>query len=446
MACITRCRRTSPDRRRGADRRRGDNIHERDDVPDLTMQASAGRPSEALAAHTLVIPTYNRPALLKRLVVYYAARAPELALLVLDSSKPEIAAANATMIEAAHANAQHRVFTSDVPMAVKLSRGLAEVKTPTVSFCADDDLVFLDGLAEAIAFIKGHPDYVSAHGLYLNFTEAGHTVIVAKEYAGESNEAVHAGARIFRLFQNYESLFYGAFRTAELREIFEGVASIETLHYQELFQSVAALIKGKVKRFPKFYAARRSGPEAEPGRDKWQTYYWFAANPGEFVEHYAEYRDKLWDFYSHNAEAGALSRTDFCRALDIAHSVYFSKTCPPRYFHSILQPLWPEDPFAEKFDDLFRVMRQQKQRPRLGKAERLLMKVLRRIRRWRLANSTDPNTGAPALATLNASLASQSTTPWHCELPLGLMWLATNGEFRANFGELIVYLDGAPAG
>lgn len=414
-------------------------------MPNLTKQGSAGRPSEALAAHTLVIPTYNRPALLKRLVVYYAARAPEMPLLVLDSSKPEIAAANATMIKAAHPNAQHRMFTSDVPMAVKLSRGLAEVKTPTVSFCADDDIVFLDGLADAIAFIDEHPEYVSAHGLYLNFTESGQTVIVAKEYAGESNEAAHAGARVFRLFQNYESLFYGAFRTADLVEVFEDVASIATLHYQELFQSVAALIKGKVKRFPKFYAARRSGPEAEPGRDKWQTYYWFAADPSEFVQHYVEYRDRLWDFYLRHQEAGALTRADFIRTLDIAHSVYFSKTCPPRYFHSILQPLWPEDEFAEKIDDLFQVMRQGKQRPGLGRAERLLMKVLRRIRRWRLARSHDPNTGAPALAALNTILAAQYRTPWRCELPLGLMWLAANEEFRSNLHELIVYLEGAPA-
>lgn len=415
------------------------------DVPDLTTQASAARPSEALAAHTLVIPTYNRPALLKRLVIYYAARAPEMAVLVLDSSKPEIAAANAAMIEAVHPKAQHRAFTSDVPMAVKLSRGLAEVKTATVSFCADDDIVFPDGLAEAIAFIKSHPDYVSAHGLYLNFTEAGQTIIVAKEYAGESNEAVHAGARIFRLFQNYESLFYGAFRTTELAEIFEGVAGIPTLHYQELFQSAAALIKGKVRRFPKFYAARRSGPEAEPGRDKWQTYYWFAADPGEFVQHYVAYRERLWGFYSRHRETGALAQTDFFRALDIAHSVYFSKTCPPRYFHSILQPLWPEDKFAEKFDDLFQVLRQGKQHPSFGKGERLLMKVLRRVRRWRMRRSPDPATGAPALATLNETLAAQYRTPWRCELPIGLMWLATNDDFRTNLHELIVYLEGAPA-
>jgi glycosyltransferase domain-containing protein len=416
-------------------------------LPNSQTQQPTGRHTDALENHTLVIPTYNRPALLKRLVTYYCKRAPGMPLLVLDSSEPEIAAANAAALQRINADVKHQIFPSDLPMAVKLSRGLADVTTPTVSFCADDDLVFPDGLREALAFLKDHADYVSAHGLYLNFTEAAaQTIVIAKEYAGESNKAAHPGARIFRLMQNYESLFYGAFRTADLREIFAGVASIPTLHYQELFQSVAALIKGKVKRFPTFYAARRSGPEAEPGRDKWQTYYWFAADPGEFVQHYVAYRDGLWEFYARNAAAPALSRADFFRALDIAHSVYFSKTCPPRYFHSILQPLWPDDMFAEKFDDLFQTLRQGKQRPVLGKAGWLLMKVLRRIRRWRMPRVQDASTGAPALAALNEALAWQSQVPWRCEMPLGLMWLAANDDFRSNFRELTLYLDGAPAG
>ena len=397
-----------------------------------------------LVGHTLVIPTYNRPSLLKQLVAYYAERAPNMPLLVLDSSFPETAAANATALQGLHARLQHRIFPSNLPMAAKLARGLADLATPSVSFCADDDLVFLDGLREALAFLKDHPDYVSAHGLYLNFREDEQAIHVTKEYAGESNEAGHPGARIFRLFQNYESLFYGAFRTQDLREIFASVANIPTLHYQELFQSVAALIKGKVKRFPKFYAARRSGPEAEPGRDKWQTYYWFAANPTEFVEHYLRYRADLWDFYNAHSAPPALSREEFSKALDIAHTVYFSKACPPAYFHTCLQPLWPDDKFVEKFSDLFQVIRDGDQRPAFGQAQRILIKVLRRMRRWRTPRKGSAAASAEALASLNRDVHAHFGVAWKCELPLGLMWLAANDEFRLSYRELIRYLNGAP--
>ena len=133
--------------------------------------------------------------------------------------------------------------------------------------------MFPGAIAEALSFLDAHPGFASAHGLYLNFREDDRLVHVTREYAGPSNEAHHPGARIYRLCQSYESLFYGVFRTADLKDIFAGVARQPSLHFQELFQSAATLIKGKVSRFPTFYVGRRAGPEAEPGRDKWQTYY-----------------------------------------------------------------------------------------------------------------------------------------------------------------------------
>ena len=252
-----------------------------------------------------------------------------------------------------------------------------------MSFCADDDLVFPDGLREALKFLSEHPDHVSAHGLYLNFREQAHEIHVMREYAGQSNDAANPGARIFRLCQSYKSLFYGAFRTEDLREIFAGVAGLPTLHYQELFQSVAALIKGKVHRFPRFYAARRSGPAAEPERDKWQTYYWFADNPTEFLQHYLAYRERLWAFYQAQGAEPRFDQDTFFKILDVSHAIYFSKGCPPAYFHSVLQQYWPADRFVDKPVDLFQAIHPPPSRPAPSKVERLIIKLLRRMRAWK---------------------------------------------------------------
>ncbi|MGH8743316.1 MAG: TIGR00180 family glycosyltransferase, partial [Burkholderiales bacterium] len=210
--------------------------------------------------HTLVIPTYNRPALLKRLVRYYCERAPWMNLLVLDSSRTEIAEENAKVLSICGESVRHVVFPGTIPVAAKLSQGLAFVQTPYASFCGDDDLVFPEELQRAVAFLQNHSDYVCAHGLYLNFRQVNHDIHLMSEYAGPGNEATHPGARIFRLLQKYESLFYGVFRTTDLSDIFSAAASVPSYHYQELFQSVAALIMGKVKRFPTIYAARQSCP------------------------------------------------------------------------------------------------------------------------------------------------------------------------------------------
>ena len=94
--------------------------------------------------HTLVIPTFNRPALLKRLVQYYHKRACSMNLLVLDSSRPEVVGENSKALSLFGESVRHVVFEATEPMASKLSRGLDLVHSRYVSFCADDDLVFLD--------------------------------------------------------------------------------------------------------------------------------------------------------------------------------------------------------------------------------------------------------------------------------------------------------------
>jgi len=395
----------------------------------------------ALSDHTLVIPTYNRPDLLRRLVTYYVERTQPPNLLVLDSSAPDIAAQNAAALAAYGPSLRHIVYPSTTPMAAKLARGLQEVATPTVSFCADDDLVFTEALQQARDFLLQNPDYVCAHGLYLNFREDGLNVHVTREYAGESNDAEHAGARIFRLCQNYESLFYGVFRTGDLQSIFAEAAKISSLHYQELFQSAAALIIGKVKRFPSFYAARRSGPEAEPGRDKWQTYYWFADDPTDFLTHYSDYRERTAAFYVGHSGEGALDRDAFLRVLDITHAMYFSKGCPPAYFHDRLKPYWPNDAFVKEPGDLFQAMRSGPVKKKWTRGERFTIKVWRRLR---ASFGHKPDAGTEAerqIDLMNAQIQQTCRMPWQCHLSRDLKWAAGRPDFRAAYRELCAYLD-----
>ncbi|MBI4294370.1 MAG: TIGR00180 family glycosyltransferase [Betaproteobacteria bacterium] len=404
--------------------------------------------------HTLVIPTYNRPAELRRLVRYYYTRAWPMNLLVLDSSRPGVAEENAKMLSSLGESVRHVIFPGTTPMAAKLAQGLALVQSPYVSFCADDDLVLPNGLREAVAFLKDHPDYVSAHGLYINFRREGHDVHLMREYAGPSNEAAHAGARIYRLLQKYESLFYGVFRTPDLREIVSAVAALPTLHYQELFQSAAALIKGKVFRFPRLFGARQSCDPAEPERDKWQTYYWFAEDPAEVFEHYHAYRAALWSFYQAHAFAPLLEKEKFFKILDLAHAVYFSASCPPEYFHSVLQPYWPDDAYVKVGDiDLF----DRLGRPAAGslpetdaKRRRRDAQVSANSQRWSAARICEALPvalkavlAAPALARLNYQARHAFRTPWRCRLSVRLRWLAGVDDFRAAYFELCRYLDQA---
>ncbi len=395
--------------------------------------------------HTLVIPTYNRPELVRRLVSYYLKRGTAARLLVLDSSKAEIAAENGAWFGGRPPSVRHVVYPESMQPGVKLARGLQLVETAYASFCADDDVVFPQGLADAVRFLDGNRDYVCVHGLYLNFRIGGERepdpegIYVWREYGGPGNEAAHPGARIFRLFQSYESLFYAAFRSDDLRDIFDRVQGIPSLHYQELFQSVATLIKGKVKRLTGLYAARQSIAAAQPERENWQTYYWFAASPAEVLEHYRAYCDDLWRFYEAHGDVPRLDRAAFQKTLDLSHAVYFSAGCPPAYFYSVLQPLWPQDPFVEPGrTDLFGQLGAGaggsagppgKRRWTLRSALSAARLVLRAARY------------APHRHSLNWRARRLGGTPWNCRLPWNLRWLAGQPEFRRTYLELCLYLD-----
>lgn len=403
--------------------------------------------------HTLVIPTYNRPELVRRLVSYYLKRGTATQLLVLDSSKAEIAVANGAWFNDRAPNVRHVVYPETMQPGVKLAQGLQLVETAYASFCADDDLVFPQGLADAIRFLDGNRDYVCAHGLYLNFRIGGQRepdpegIHVWREYGGPGNEAAHPGARIFRLFQHYESLFYAAFRSNDLRDIFDGVQRIPSLHYQELFQSVAALIKGKVRRLVSLYAARQSIEAAQPERENWQTYYWFADSAAEMLEHYRRYSDDLWRFYEAYAAAPRLDRTAFQKTLDLSHAVYFSAECPPAYFYSVLQPLWPQDEFARpERADLFGQLRNGTNSTadagagavadQAANLELTLLSVLSNARLLLRAARY-----APLGRSLDWRVRRLGGTPWKCRLPWKLRWLAGQPEFRRTYLELCLYLD-----
>lgn len=394
----------------------------------------------SLTRHTLVVPTYNRPGYLGQLVSHCLKSHAEMSILVLDSSREEIVAENTAVLAAMGPRVRHRVFPNTMPVGDKLAVGVGEVTTPHVSLCADDDVVFPSALIEAIDFLEAHPDHVGAHGLYLNFQNHGRDVHITREYAGRSNAAAQPGLRVFRLMQNYESLYYGVFRTADLRRIMDGVAALPSLHYQELFQSVAALLIGKVHRFPKIYAGRRSCEAAEPGRDKWQTYYWFAENPAELLAHYQIYREALWNFRGDLAATDGMDRDTFFKVMDLAHAVYFSRGCPPRYFHSVLRSAWPDEEFeAVENADLFGELRETE----AGKsAPAFLIRLWFAFRRRRRALIRRRHVAG--LATLDRLVEAEGGTPWSCRLPAGLLWLADVPDFREKYVELCRYLNETP--
>lgn len=384
---------------------------------------------------TLVIPTFNRTAHLKRLLTYYQNANLQARYLILDSSSEDNVAANVVLVASCGERFRHVVFPSSLPVATKLFQGLSLVETTYCAFCADDDLIFPDALIHALDFLENHADYVCTDGIYLNFFPSKGEINFQVEYGSRGIDADHPGARVFRLFQSYESMFYAVFRTPDLRDVFSFVKDIPSLHYQELFQAAGVLLKGKSHRLPEFYAARQHCEAAEPARDKWQTFYWFADDNAEFLSHYIAYRNELWRFYERFGVAPHMARKDFNNAMDMAHVTFFSKNCPPKYFYSRLQQFWPEDAFKD-LKDSDSVYSDLRNEGRLTWEKRL-----HDLMEWIVRKAADY---APRIAQRSfnkeARLLENESLGWGCKLPPDLWWMASVPKFRGASIEVCKYL------
>ncbi len=388
---------------------------------------------EHLQDITLIIPTFNRSQFLARLLNYYAAKKTPIHFLILDSSDEPTKTINESLYSILGERCRYVAFPPSMPVATKLLEGLKLVKTPFCAFCADDDLVFIEGLSQALAFLHKNPDYVCADGIYLNFNQIETNVHLTVEYATKGINTADPGVRVFRFYQKYESLFYGVFRTQQALTIFSGVVKNPSLHYQELFQASGALLLGKSHRLPEFYAARQHCNPADMTRDKWQTYYWFADNPKEFLEHYLIYREELWRLYQTTVEPHYLQE-EFFKILDLAHAMYFGTGCPPAYFHSVLQSKWPEDEFQKP--NVFRDnICNQLKNPRHIWRE----KAIARLLSW-LSNLVPSFYSVRNMKALNKKIQSSTNIQWNCELGKELRWLASVAVFRDAYHELCRYM------
>jgi len=384
---------------------------------------------------TLVIPTFNRSNFLARLIAYYRRELSGASVLVLDSSNKDECARNATVVEGAGPSFRHVVFPPTLQVGSKLAQGLSMVNTRYSALCADDDLLFVEGLTRALEFLRAREDYVCADGIYLNFFPDTTRVRLKVENASEGIAFTHPGARIFRLFQRYQSLFYGVFRTTDLLHILDGVSRLPSLHFQELFQACAALLIGKTHRLPLFYAGRQHCEAAEPTRERWQTYYWFAEDRNEFLEHYVGYREELWAFYEKYGEEPHLERQDFIKAMDLSHAVFFSTNCPPRYFYSVLQTLWPGDTYVEgdsEQDDVCNQLRGSTLRVWGSQFSKSVVRWLKFVSSYY---------GSSSVSSLNRVVQRECRTAWICDLVPELRWMAGDAEFRRAYIELCRYLD-----
>jgi glycosyltransferase domain-containing protein len=276
-------------------------------------------------AHTLIVPTYNRPSLLRALICHLESEGRFLNIVVADSSTDPDRLRNREFLKECGSHVRHLEFPSDISFVVKLNIVLREVRTKYVSVCADDDMVFVDAVESCIDELDRDPELVGCHGTYLNFkfAESDRAIDVQVEYSSPSIEGDAFEARAWQLLGKYEALFYGVYRTevfASVLKACEKEASSDYWEYYfwELFSAIAVLAHGKMRRIDQVYLARRSFPPQQPTR--WHPAVLVVDDPDRFISEFMHYRERLMLYL---AAIGVETNGEFLKHLTLAHLIYF---------------------------------------------------------------------------------------------------------------------------
>lgn len=215
---------------------------------------------------TIIIPTFNRPSYLKRVLDYYSGYSVDYNIIVADSSSDENKILNKEIISSfQNLNILYLSHYSDkINPNYKLADALNYVQTEYCVLCADDDFITPEGIKQSVEFLENNPDFVAVHGHYISFylktnKKREKQFCWRPIYHQESVISQNPAVRLKFYLTNYLSpIFYGVYRTDSLKMIFGEFLKSKVEHYRfsELLLAMLAIIYGKIKCLDVFYSAR----------------------------------------------------------------------------------------------------------------------------------------------------------------------------------------------
>lgn len=292
-----------------------------------SFDASEGRKTLNLSAvYTLVVPTYNRPGLLRGLLSALREQGVSCTVLVLDSSTPENKKLNSQYATDSGVQATYIEYPEAITPQRKMALALSQVRTKYVSFCADDDVIFLDSVGVCIDELERDSACVGCHGVYLNFSPARDKTRIYVEYCAPSIVGADYLARLFRLLARYESIFYATFRTEHLKKVLSVAKEVDKAMFYEIFAASAVLVFGGVRRIDSLYYARRGGLVAT--HTDGEPWHWMRSKTDALFREFIEFRSRLLAFVEQNGEpSGSAPKTDE-KILAALYLMFFQAAMP----------------------------------------------------------------------------------------------------------------------
>jgi len=226
---------------------------------------------------SLVIPTFNRPHFLARLLRYLQDIKFRHEILVADSSFAGEAATNKRIVESASKslNIVYRQHNPTTSLDAKMAETLRTSHAAYVGTCADDDFVVPHALESCARFLNANRDYEVAHGHSLfmfsvrveqnkrSVTKGAVTPEVPMsrlwtiEHSQRTLESDDPLIRLREHLLDYRSTFYSVHRLPTLVRNLQMASKLtHDLFFGELLPDGLCAIQGKMKLIDLLYAIR----------------------------------------------------------------------------------------------------------------------------------------------------------------------------------------------
>ena len=332
-------------------------------------------PTSLAGKFTLIVPTYNRPAELARLMEYLARLRADFPVLVLDSSEPATRQANKAALGKLDRDIRIESFDPSMAPWEKFWRGSELVDTDYCSLCADDDVIIPSSLPGIVDFLEAHPDHSVAHGWYFTFYDNVHIGITASVYRGGSLDHGDPLQRLFALFKNYEAVTYGVYRTEVMRSVLRDVQGVDSMLARELLGGALSVVRGKAARLPIFYYGRSHAPSYP--YTHWHPLDFLISSPEALYRDYAAYRTILLACFK-STGYDKYADGELATLIDLVHFRYLADYVRPRVMEYLTEQVMARAPKPEIMQGLWSVLARENDRSIAGALSGNLL--LRRIR------------------------------------------------------------------
>ncbi|HEY4520788.1 MAG TPA: TIGR00180 family glycosyltransferase [Candidatus Paceibacterota bacterium] len=209
---------------------------------------------------TLLIPTYGRPALLRRLLTYYAeAHFPDR-IIVADSSTRDITDENRdTTSGYPELHIIHRTFDPSIEIYQKMTEVLRSIDSDAIGLCSDDDFIAAAAPARAVRFLGQHEDYIAVQGRSF-IADTSRIRIPLSAFPQRPVRSNTATDRLQSYFQDPTANFYAIYRTTVFRHTLDRIMRFRTdnTRFEELAFSCLGAIEGNIMVLNALHLVRQS--------------------------------------------------------------------------------------------------------------------------------------------------------------------------------------------